>query len=309
VFSLPFVLLNRAPDFWDQFRRYVEIERGAASTFFFVPQRGETGLDAHGRRRRARAVRYSLNDVGDDLKALQAAGKEIGVHGIDAWRDSAKGGEEFAAIQQRTSGEELGVRMHWLFFDENSPARLEQAGFAYDSTVGYNDTVGYRAGTAQVYKPLAVERLLELPLHVMDTALFYPSYLHLTDDEAESVIAPLLEHASRGRGVLTVNWHDRSLGPERLWDRPYLRLLESMRARNAWFATAGDAVRWFRKRRSAQFEIAADGAALQVKLSPPADDDLPPLQLRTYHPRVPDDSPAAFTDSPLATDERLLVAA
>ena len=29
---------------------------------------------------------------------------------------------------------------------------LEKAGFSYDSTVGYNETIGYRAGTAQVFK-------------------------------------------------------------------------------------------------------------------------------------------------------------
>ena len=46
--------------------------------------------------------------------------------------------------------------------------------------MGYNETVGYRAGTTQAYKPLEASRLLELPLHVMDTALFYPAYLGLS---------------------------------------------------------------------------------------------------------------------------------
>ena len=41
--------------------------------------------------------------------------------------------------------------MHWLYFDQNSPKTLENAGANYDSTVGYNETVGYRAGTAQGY--------------------------------------------------------------------------------------------------------------------------------------------------------------
>ena len=30
---------------------------------------------------------------------------------------------------------------------------LDEAGFEYDSTVGYNDAVGYRAGTSQVFRP------------------------------------------------------------------------------------------------------------------------------------------------------------
>ena len=58
----------------------------------------------------------------------------------------------------------------------NRPQHWRMAGATYDSTIGYNETVGYRAGTTQVYKPLEMTRLLELPLHVMDTAMFYPAY-------------------------------------------------------------------------------------------------------------------------------------
>ena len=41
--------------------------------------------------------------------------------------------------------------MHWLYFGDDSPKTLEAAGFDYDSTCGYNDAVGYRAGTSQVF--------------------------------------------------------------------------------------------------------------------------------------------------------------
>ena len=37
--------------------------------------------------------------------------------------------------------------MHWLLHDANTPSVLDEAGYAYDSTVGYNETIGYRAGT------------------------------------------------------------------------------------------------------------------------------------------------------------------
>ena len=46
------------------------------------------------------------------------------------------------------------MRMHWLYYDQQSPGVLEKAGAVYDSTIGYNETVGYRAGTTQAYKPL-----------------------------------------------------------------------------------------------------------------------------------------------------------
>ncbi len=80
--------------------------------------------------------------------------------------------------------------MHWLYYDQNSPKKLEEAGATYDSTCGYNDAVGYRAGTTQVHKPLSATHLLELPLHVMDTALFYPSRMELSPARAASVLRP-----------------------------------------------------------------------------------------------------------------------
>ena len=67
---------------------------------------------------------------------------------------ASKGRFEREAIQTMTGEPEVGVRMHWLYFNEESPVLLERAGFSYDSTVGYNETVGYRAGTTQVFRPL-----------------------------------------------------------------------------------------------------------------------------------------------------------
>ena len=62
--------------------------------------------------------------------------------------------------------------MHWLYFDSQAPLALEKAGFSYDSTLGYNETIGYRSGTTQVFKHPNTDHLMELPLHIMDTALF-----------------------------------------------------------------------------------------------------------------------------------------
>ena len=115
-----------------------------------------------------------------------------------------------------------GLRMHWLYFDpKRSPEILDQAGFDYDSTCGYNETVGFRAGTAQVFRPLGTRHLLELPLLIMDTAMFYPAYMNLTDRAARSVVQQLIQHVQRFGGALTINWHDRSLAAERCWDEFY----------------------------------------------------------------------------------------
>ena len=280
--KLPLVHLGLAKDFWYQFDRYVELENGVASTFFVIPKKGEPGLDARGNRPAKRAASYDARSLKDILRGLKKSGKEIGVHGLDAWRDAAAGREEKNIVSELTGATESGVRMHWLYFDRQSPVALEKAGFTYDSTVGYNQTVGYRAGATQVFKPLATENLLELPMHVMDTALFYPSYLNLSPKQAEEKIRPLLADAAQFGGVLTGNWHDRSVAPERLWDGTYRWLLDEFKTQGAWFATAAQTVAWFRKRRAATFDATVAG---QIKIKSVGDTgSLPALRVRIYQP-------------------------
>ena len=57
-------------------------------------------------------------------------------------------------------------------------------------------------------------------------------------------------------GTLVINWHDRSLAPERQWGQMYADLLLEVAAGNrAWFATAIAAVGWYRWRRSIRFRV------------------------------------------------------
>jgi hypothetical protein len=176
--------------------------------------------------------------------------------------------------------------MHWLYSDQRSAGVLEEADFSYDSTVGYNETVGYRAGTGQVFKPLSASRLLELPLHVMDTALFYPDYLDLTEQEASACLATFLNNGVYYGGALTINWHDRSIAPERLWDSFYVRLLDQLTRKGALFCTASQAVAWFQLRRSAVFEKPAVEGEVRVKLPVERDEVLPGLRLRFHPPKA-----------------------
>ena len=193
---------------------------------------------------------------------------------------------------------------------------LEKAGFDYDSTIGYNETIGYRAGTSQVFKHPDVDHLLELPLHIMDTALFYPSYMNLSDEQAGAAMLPLIENAARFGGVLTINWHDRSLGPERLWGDAYVNLLRDLRARTPWFATASQTVAWFRKRRATSFvNNTQEGGSIRVQpATDPTAAGLPPLTVRVYNGgaskrNLGSSHSAAFEDSTIDGSDEVLIAA
>ena len=286
AFSLPFVHLGLAKDFWNQFDRYVDLEEGLNSTFFVIPKKGDPGRNADGPASARRAARYGISDIADQVQRLISARREIALHGIDAWHDIGKGRTELETIRHLTGESEIGVRMHWLFFDQNSLGKLEEAGFSYDSTIGYNETVGYRAGTTQAFRPLGSARMLELPMHIMDTALLYPAHMNLSPRQSESVVGDFTADVIHFGGALTINWHDRSIAPERLWGEVYRKVLDDLKETEPWFPTAAQAVSWFRKRRSTLIEkVAHEGETMRVKVSmDDSHEDLPGLRIRVNKP-------------------------
>jgi len=93
--------------------------------------------------------------------------------------------------------------------------------------------------------------------------MFYPGRMELTPDAARQACRSVVDQARRFGGALVVNWHDRSLAPERLWNERYRDLANGIEAGGgAWFATAAEAVDWFRWRRSISFR--SDPASNEV---------------------------------------------
>jgi hypothetical protein len=272
-------------DFWEPFAWYLRVEKNLPATYFVIPFKRRAGERVPGQGASRRATAYDVSDIRDWAARLSAAGCELGVHGIDAWHSVPKGRDELNRVVAETAAAGRGIRMHWLLGDERTAATLEQAGYAYDSTAGYNDAIGYRNGTAQVFRPAGAESLLELPLHIQDGALFYPQKLDLSEPEAEKRCAAFIDRACSFGGVLTLLWHDRSHGPERFWGEFYIRLIERLKAANAWFGTAGQIVEWFRARRGVWFETFASPAGVQVVPRAAQGELDPPLLVRLYRSR------------------------
>lgn len=284
VFSLPLVYSGLKDDFWLEFDRYMKIEEGLGSTFYFIPFKNRPGTRGSDLAPKHRAAKYDLSKAKSQVRELVESGCEVGLHGIDAWQDATQGHAERSRITEITGQSEIGVRMHWLYFSESSPKVLEEVGFTYDSTFGYNDAVGFRAGTTQAYCPLPVEKLLELPLNIQDTALFYPGRMNLSETNAMDACQVLIRSAAEFGGAITLNWHTRSLSPERLWGDFYRELLEEMKEHRVWFGTAQEIVSWFRTRRALRFEqveFAEDG--LRLKMVGTSLDGQPPFVVRVHH--------------------------
>jgi hypothetical protein len=295
--SLPFVHLGWVKDFWIPFEWYLQVEKNLPATYFLIPFKRHAGDHVPGRYAYRRACAYDVTDLPQWTAILKREGYELGVHGLDAWHSVEKGRVELSRIAEVSGEPETGIRMHWLLQNTNTASTVEQAGYAYDSTAGYNDTVGYRSGTAQVFRPLGATTLLELPLHIQDGALFLPEKLNLADADAEKRCRPLLDHAKRHGGVVTVLWHDRSHGPERFWGDFYVTLLHTLKSFDPWFGSAGQVVRWFRQRRQVQFAEVESADGIQPELRYDGDTVVPPFTVRIHRPRPSQETSASTTDA------------
>lgn len=285
--TLPLVHLGILEDFWLEFDRYEALERDRGATYFFIPFKNRPGIGMLGPASKRRAAMYDLGHVRKQVQDLAASSCEIGLHGIDAWNSSEAAVEEMNRIRSVTGQSEVGVRMHWLYFSEATPANLERAGLCYDSTFGYNDAVGFRAGTPQVFCLTGTEGLLELPLTIQDTALFYPTRMGCSEADALDSCRRLIQTARRFGGVLTFNWHTRSLSPERNWGEFYAQLLADLANYRVWFGTAREVTGWFRERRALSFEgVQFQEGSLRLKMAGPMPAGRHPFLIRIHHPQL-----------------------
>jgi hypothetical protein len=294
VFMLPLVYLGLCRDFWFKFDRYMELEKNVAarSTFFLIPFKNKIGKYISGKGSNFRAAKYDIMDIQDTVKELVNEGFEVGVHGIDAWHNTSNAQEEKARISNISGKSDVGIRMHWLCFNRDTYKILEEAGFKFDSTFGYNDAVGYRAGTSQAFRPAYTNNIFELPLHIQDTALFNPKHMSLNKNEAWKRCQYLIKHASYNGGILTVLWHDRSLSPERLYEDFYIKLLNELKKNKGWFATATDTCNWFKKRRAIKLnDVKVDVNNIYINKKIDATDTQPSINLRIYQPLQKQDNP------------------
>jgi hypothetical protein len=282
--SLPFVYIGWAKDFWEPFMWYLKAEENLSATYFLIPFSRRAGEYVPGRHPSRRATAYDVTDLKDRIRTLTELGYEVGVHGLDAWHSIEKGRAELDRIRNVTGQTSTGVRMHWLLQDAKTVEVLEESGFSYDSSAGYNETIGYRNGTNQVFRPLRSRTILELPMHIQDGALFYAQRLDLSEDQALERCQSLLDHAIKSGGVLTLLWHDRSHGPERFWGDFYLILLNKLKSLNVWFGSAGQVVNWFRKRREVQFERIETSDGIHVRPRYSGGEVQPAFRIRVYAP-------------------------
>jgi len=193
--------------------------------------------------------------VADLMREIAARGFEVGLHGgYHSFRSAEELGREKRAIEGALGAPIAGLRQHFLRFEAGATWRAqEQAGFAYDATLGYNETPGFRAGIAAPFHPWDGEArrghtLLELPMTAMDGALFRT--LKLSPELAAGRVREQLETVEAAGGLAVLLWHPNATDTSSLpgWWACYREVLARLATRRAWVTHARDIAEWWRER-------------------------------------------------------------
>ncbi|MBD1399355.1 polysaccharide deacetylase family protein [Pelovirga terrestris] len=217
-----------------------QAQRGIKSTWFILLSDNLWGLDHK---------KYAKQ-----LQGIAAAGHEIGLHpGYDSYLNPEKRSAEKKAIEQLSGSLITGARSHFLRFKIPESYRVSyDTGLTYDSTLGFAEREGFRAGFCSPFKPFDLQQrqtvdMLEIPMAIMDGT--FRDYQHLQPAEAEVRIKAMIDHVADIHGTIVFNWHNTFLlAEEPGWRNVYENSLDYLIEKNAVFSTANDLARKWSER-------------------------------------------------------------
>jgi hypothetical protein len=190
---------------------------GLTSVFYFMAGNSPTDFD----------FRYRLSDppLIDLLRSVHERGHEVGLHAsYMSYRSPTRIRAEFDALQAscRVAGfhqATWGVRQHYLrLANPDTWCHQESAGLEHDSTLGFAEQIGFRAGTCREYPLFDVVRrcslkLVERPLVAMDATLL--EYMGLSFDEAATRVRTVVRTCRQHNGDAVLLFHNGTLAGAR----------------------------------------------------------------------------------------------
>jgi peptidoglycan/xylan/chitin deacetylase (PgdA/CDA1 family) len=248
---------------WD-FRKWCRMESAydLRSAFYFAVVNKREGHDCDvsydPSRRRYRRL----------FARLLEQGFEVGLHAgyLTQWQKPPVH-EQADRLSRLTGGPAGGVRHHYLQLCRDDPMRSlvehAAAGLPYDTSVGFNDSPGFRSGAALPFQPFhgatgAVTDFVELPMTLAD--------MHLPGTDAAAASRRALEHLEAVRsvgGLAVLNWHVGHGATDPAWREAYHAVCAFLAEdAEAWCATPARIASWWLQRlRSLDVTPAVGGGA------------------------------------------------
>jgi hypothetical protein len=241
------------------FDAWMELQRklGAKSAFYVSTV---SSSDMYGDIRDVTYL-YNRTHIVQAIRKAIEQGWEIGLHGsMNAWREDDRISKEKADLERVLLGYKLkGVRHHYWALDDRLPERTlavhAQAGFEYDSSLGLNDSPGFRRGMAWPFTPYNKSigeeiPIIEIPPTIMDGGVFYRE---VTPELGRNEVIEHIKATFAVGGAVVMDWHLEQMNPVRLRQAgPILAeiLCELVSDSEIYWASPAEMSDWWIRRRA-----------------------------------------------------------
>jgi len=220
------------------FKSIIDIEKnyGAKSTFFFFPP-----TDKIIRNIKNTYTPYNVLHFEKEIKTIIDLDFEIGMHtNYYSYNLLNKVLDEKIKLEEITHKQILGVRNHFLRFDiPGSWELLHKAGFEYDTTFGFSNSVGFKNGMCHPFIPYNLISkkfipIMEFPLHIMDGALL--KSVNYNFRKAWKITKLMIDLTISCNGVLTILFHNDIFSSlyKSDWLKLYRKILDYSYEANGW---------------------------------------------------------------------------
>ncbi len=198
---------SKMKDPFDTFDYLMDIseKNGLKSHFYFIPAfRGETDF------------RYDINDskVGQAIRKIIKRDHVVGIHpSFSTFKNKKQLEVEIERLKKHHSFIQEG-RQHYLKFSNPETWQdWEDTGLKIDSTIGYENDMGFRAGVCYPYPVFNILtreklKLIEEPLIVMEGALVCT---HPDLPEFKTAIEGIAKTIKKYNGTFVFLWHNNNL--------------------------------------------------------------------------------------------------
>ncbi|SHK16031.1 hypothetical protein SAMN02745163_03307 [Clostridium cavendishii DSM 21758] len=215
----------------NQIRNVLEIEEkfNVNSEFYFIV----------GRKHRL-GNRYNLKKIVSDIELIKKKENVIGMHtNYFDYNNSFELRKQIDEIEDKTDFKVISSRNHYLRFNGiESWKALADAGIKYDVTLGYTDSIGFRAGTSNCFLPYDFNNnrlinIYEIPLAIMEcTLLEKASTYEMKLERCKKII----DQVAKYNGTVSLLWHDYMFYNNE-WRKLYIDLIYYIKEKNGIFIT------------------------------------------------------------------------
>lgn len=221
----------KSSDYWmfDYWRSF-EIDNDVRSVFYVYANEGRIKSPRSWLIDPSYNVRSNFR-LQEQLRALHNEGFQIGLHGSF---NSAKS-LDLLSREKEVLECALGLavnktRQHWLNYFENRTPYIHEKLFKEDSTIGWNNIMGFRAGVASRYRPFdhknnrAFDYYI-IPQIIMDSHLF--DYNEGTESESLEFAIKILQSTEGLKNIhYSISWHPRTAHSDYGWQNSYEHLVK-----------------------------------------------------------------------------------